>query len=240
MSLEYPLGKVTIPQLQALTTVLWSWSICTECPTKKHCKNPNCSWSRSTTLSRYFEFFKKSTSGYKCSTVPGQSPGLSSYDDLFRIIKQLKSNPELSKAELLEQLFTDRPTRSYQERALNLAVQVVTMINCSVFRQSSVLSEYGNERAQSHLNDTFAQFLNNAFRKTSHPSIDEIKSELLATNFKNARLEFRPTDDLRNHLRLDRKLRVVEIFHHASFLKEQLRLTKEQPQGVSVSDLIRM
>ncbi|THV50523.1 hypothetical protein BGAL_0147g00260 [Botrytis galanthina] len=243
MSLEYkyPLGKVTTPQLQALTTVLWSWSICTECPTEPPCKNPNCSWSRSTTLSRYFEFFKKSTSGYKCSTVPGQSPGLSSYDDLFRIIKQLKSNPELSKAELLEKLFTDRPTRPYQERALNLAVQVVTMINCSAFRQSSVLSEYGNEQARWHLNDTFAQFLNNAFPKTSHPSIDEIKSELLATKFKkNARLELRPTDDLRNHLKLDRKLGVVEIFHHASFLKEQLRLTKEQPQGVSVSDLIRI
>ncbi|KAF7880389.1 uncharacterized protein EAF02_007235 [Botrytis sinoallii] len=237
MTLEYPLGKVTTPQLQALAKVLWSWFIYKN----TLCKTPNCSWSRSTTLSRYFEFFKISTSGYKCNIVPGQSPGLSSYNDLFRMIEQLKSSPELSKAELLEKFFTDRPTRPYQERALNLAVQVVMMINCSVFRQSSVLLEYGNEQARWHLNDTFLQFLNDVFPKTFHPSIDEIKSELLATKLKkNARLEFRPTDDLRNHLRLDRKLGVVEIFHHTAFLKEQLRLTKEQPQSLSVSDLIRI
>ena len=115
------------------------------------------------------------------------------------------------------------------------------MINCSSSRQSSVLLEYGNEQARWHLNDTFSQFLNDVFPKTSHPSIDEIKSELLATKLKkNARLEFQPTDDLRNHLRLDKKAGVVEIFHHTAFLKEQLRLTKELPQSSSVSDLIRM
>ncbi|KAF7922397.1 uncharacterized protein EAE97_011139 [Botrytis byssoidea] len=230
MTLEYPLETVTTPQLQALATILWSWFICTDCLAETLCKTPNCSWSRSTTLSRYFEFFKISTSGYKCNIVAGQSPGLSSYSDLFRIIEQLKSSPELSKAELLEKLFTDRPTRPYQERALNLAVQVLVMINCSVSRQSSVLLEYGNEH-----------FLNDVFPKTSHPSIDKIKSELLATKLKkNARLLFQPTDDLRNHLRLDRKSGVVEIFHHTAFLKEQLRLTKEQPQSLSVSDLIRI
>ncbi|TGO35296.1 hypothetical protein BHYA_0163g00110 [Botrytis hyacinthi] len=241
MTLEYPVGKATSSQLQALTKALWSWSLCTNCQTETPCKTPNCSWSRSTTLSRFFEFFKIPTSGYKCNIVPGQSPGLSSYNDLFRILEQLKSSPELSKSELLEKLFTDRPTRLYQERALNLAVQVVVMINCSASRQSSVLLEYGNEEARLHLNDTFSQFLNDVFPKTSHPSIDEIKSELLATKLKkNARLEFLPTDDLRNHLRLDKNSGVVEIFHHTAFLKEQLRLAKEQPQSLSVFDLIQI
>ncbi|TEY68086.1 hypothetical protein BOTCAL_0123g00150 [Botryotinia calthae] len=242
MNSKSSLGKVATFHLQALTKVLWSWCICTNCQTETPCKTGDCSWSsRSTTLSRYFEFFKISASNYRCNIAPGQSPGLSSYNDLFKIIEQLKSSPGLSKAELLEKLFTDRPTRPCQERALNLTVQVVMMINCSSSRQSSVLLEYGNEQARWHLNDTFSQFLNDVFPKTSHPSIDEIKNELLATKLKkNARLEFQPTDNLRNHLRLDKKAGIVEIFHHTAFLKEQLRLTKEQPQSSSVSDLIRI
>lgn len=162
-----------------------------------------------------------SAHNYKCNLNVDQTPALASYEDLFDIIKALRSNPELTKADLLEKLFDDRPTRADQKRALNLAVQVVMMINCSVSRQSSVLLEYGNQQARWNKDDSFSQFLHDAFPKIAHPSIDEIKNNLRATKLKkHARLDFRPTDDLRNHLRLDRETGTVEIFHHTAFLKE--------------------
>jgi hypothetical protein len=241
MTSQFPLGKVTTAQLQELGKVLWSWSICTDCLAGKPCKTTGCPWSRSTVLSRYFEFFKISTSSYECHLAPGQTPGLASLEDLFRIIGELKSNPELTKAELLEKLFTDRPARGDQERALNLAARVAMMINCSASRQSSVLLEHGSQQTRWHNDVTFSQFLRDVFPQTAHPSIEDIKDNLQATKLKkHARLNFQPTDDLRNHLRLNRKAAVVEIFHHTAFLKEQLRLTKDQPRNLSVPDLIKM
>ncbi|KAF7940500.1 uncharacterized protein EAE98_000627 [Botrytis deweyae] len=241
MTSRFPLGKVTTAHLQKLTEVLWSWYICTDCLAGKPCNSADCLWSRSIVLGPYFEFFKISTCNYTSNIASNQTPALVSYEELFKIMRELKSNPELPKADLLEKLFTDRPTRVDQERALNLAVRVVMMISCSASRQSSVLLEYGNQQARWDKNDTFSQFLNDAFPKVVHPSIDEIKKNLQATKLKkHARLNFRPTDDLRNHLRLDRNAGTVEIFHHTAFLKEQLRLTKEQPQNLSISDLIKI
>ena len=72
-------------------------------------------------------------------------------------------------------------------------------------------------------------------------SSDDIKAALMAKKLKKrAGLSFRPTDDLRDHLQLDRKTGSVEIYHHTAFLKEHLRLTKESPKGMSVSDSLRL
>jgi hypothetical protein len=241
MTSQFPLGKVTTAQLQQLGEVLWSWSICAECLAGKPCKTTDCPWPRSTVLSRYFEFYKVSTSIYECHVESGQAPGLTSHEDLFRIIRELKSNPELTKEELLEKLFTDSPARSDQERALNLAARVTMMINCSASRQSSVLLEHGSHQTPWNKDVTFSQFIRDIFPQNDHPSIEVIKENLRAIKLKkHARLSFQPTDDLRNHLRLHKKAAVVEIFHHTAFLKEQLRLTKDQSQNLSVPDLIKM
>jgi hypothetical protein len=88
---------------------------------------------------------------------------------------------------------------------------------------------------------TFAEFITSIFPKTDHPSIDDIKDNLRATRLKKrARLSFEPTDDLRNHLKLDRKRAVVEIFHHTALLKEQLRLTKDRPRNITVVESLKL
>ena len=80
---------------------------------------------------------------------------------------------------------------------------------------------------------------------TDHPSLNDnettlpvsIKKALLARKLKKvAGLTFRGTDDLRNHFKLDHKTGVVEVFHHTSFLKEHLRLTKDGNYDASRSD----
>lgn len=148
MTSQFSFGKTSTAQFQELGKVLWSWSLCTDCLAGKSCKTTDCPWSRSTVLSRYLEFFKVSTSGYEFHLAPGQTPGLASHEGLFQIIGVLKSNPELTKAEILEKLFIDRPTRSDQERALNLAARVCMMINCSASGESSVLLEHGNQETR--------------------------------------------------------------------------------------------
>ncbi len=171
----------------------------------------------------------------------GQKSGLTSHEDLMKIIMELKSKPEVTREEILEKLFTDRPARSDQERAINIAVRVMLMVNCSTSRQSSVLLEHGSQQVPWRGDIPFSEFITSIFPKTDHPSIDQIKDNLRATKLrKRAGIRFEPTDDLRNHLKLDRKRAVVEIFHHTAFLKEHLRLTRDQPRNMSVADSIKL
>jgi hypothetical protein len=160
---------------------------------------------------------------------------------LITIIEELKSNPEVTRNALLEKLYADRPARSDQERAINIAVRVMMMVNCSASRQSSVLLEHGSHQAPWRSDVPFSEFITSIFPKADHPSIDHIKENLRATKLKKrAGLSFEPTDDLRSHLKLDRKRAVVEIFHHTAFLKEQLRLTKDEPENMSVTQSIKL
>lgn len=171
----------------------------------------------------------------------GQKPGLASHEDLMKIIGELKSNPEATREQILEKMFPDRPARSDQERAFNIAVRVMLMVNCATSRQSSVLLEYGNQQTPWRGDVSFSEFITSVFPKTDHPSIDQIKDNLRATKLKKrAGIRFEPTDDLRNHLKLDRKRAVVEIFHHTAFLKEHLRLTRDRPRNMSVADSVKI
>jgi hypothetical protein len=181
------------------------------------------------------------TASYESDVRHGQQPGLKSHEELFAIIQELKSNPEVTRLELLEKLFPDRPARSDQERAVNLAVRVMMMVNCSASRQSPALLEHGTHQAPWRSDVAFSQFISDAFPKMDHPSIDDVKENLRAKKLKkHAGLRFQPTDDLRNHLKLDRRGAVVEIFHHTSFLKEHLRRTKDEPRSMSVSDSVKL
>ena len=241
MASHFPLSKVTTTQLQQLTQALWSWSICGECSAGKSCQTEDCPWQRSAILTRFFQFYKEVTATYDADLKTGQKPGLRSHEDLLEIIEELKSNPELTRMALLEKLFIDRPVRSGQERAINIAVRVMMMVNCSTSRQSSVILEHGSQQIPWGKDVTFAEFIASIFPKTDHPSIDDIKDNLRATILKKrAGLRFEPTDDLRNHLKLDRKSAVVEIFHHTAFLKEQLRLTKDKPRNITLADSLKL
>jgi hypothetical protein len=241
MPSQFPLSKVTIGQLQRLVQLLWSWDICSDCLVNKPCSTEVCPWLRSTILSRYFEFYKEQTASYECDIRNGQKPGLSSHEDLFSIVQRLISNPEITRAELLEVQFADRPARSDQERAVNLAVKVMMMVNCSASRKSSALLEHGNYQTSWRSNVSFCQFISDAFPKTDHPSVDVIRDNLRARKLKKvAGLTFQSTDDLRRHLKLDRKAAVVEVFHHTAFLKENLRRTKDEPRHISVSECINL
>ncbi|KAE9377691.1 hypothetical protein N431DRAFT_541349 [Stipitochalara longipes BDJ] len=241
MASTFPLSKVTTPQLQQFTRALWSWSICVDCSAGKACQTEECPWQRATILGRFFQFYKEVTASYEADMKLGQQPGLSSHEDLLIIIEELKSNPKVTREALLEKLFTDRPARGDQERAINIAVRVMMMITCSTSRHSSVLLEHGSQQVPWRSDVPFSEFITSIFPKTEHPSIDHIKENLKATKLKKrAGLRFEPTDDLRNHLKLDRKRAVVEIFHHTAFLKEQLRITKDKPQDISMAESIKL
>ncbi len=112
MASTVSLGNVTTMQFQQLTRVLWSWSICSECSTGKLCQTEECPWSRSKFLGRFFEFYKNLVVVYEQDVRVNHQASLTSHEDLMIIIEELKSNPAITRNELLAKLFSDQIHRT--------------------------------------------------------------------------------------------------------------------------------
>ena len=249
-----PLEKVTEQQLRTLGEILWSWNFCEGCRTGRSCDTETCPSQRVKRLGRFFKHYKDLTSSYEADTAPGDRVALSTHEDLFAIIKRLKLEPDITRVAFAAEVFKEDtrrrlPSSADQERAINLAVKVLAMVNCSAQRQSSGLLEHGLSQAPWRSDVTFSQFVIDTFPLTDHPSLNDddlkgsidLKATLMAKKLKKRiGLKFQPTDDLRRHLKLDRKTRVLEVYHHTAFLKEHLRLTKDKAPNMSVSESIKL
>ncbi|KAI0161860.1 hypothetical protein GGR52DRAFT_143317 [Hypoxylon sp. FL1284] len=109
------------------------------------------------------------------------------------------------------------------------------MIDSSALLHASDRLEKGGPRVHWKDDVPFTKYLQDIFPISTHPLLSYsdtyetgvIKSHLKAKKLqKRLRVTFRATHDIRDHLRLCREENVLEIYHHAGFLKEQLRLTR--------------
>ena len=151
----------------------------------------------------------------------------------------------------MQELFKNGSEREFspcldQEQALNLAVRVMTMVDCA--SQSQHIGKIEDGLALVHWSGdlTFLQYLSKAFPQSDHPSVNaddgflgvEIRAGLKACKLqKRPKLKIRPTNDLKDHLRLNRTARVVEIFHHTTFLKEHLKLDHDQSKNGNSTEM---
>lgn len=145
---QFPLSKITAAQLRRLGEILWSWNLCDACINDKHCASIDCPSRRLKQLLRYFEYCRDILASYEPDIRSGECPALSNYEDLIDLITEIKSHSETSRDQLAATLFASRPKSGEsptadQQRAVNLAVKIMVMVNCSAQRQSSGLLEHG-------------------------------------------------------------------------------------------------
>jgi hypothetical protein len=254
MGVRRPLAKVTDSDFRQLCQVLWSWPQCDKCQDGKPCPNLACPFKRVKRLIQFKEYYKNLVASYEPDIARGEHPALRTQEDIFALIRGLRSKPNVSRAAFADDWFTKNHNRTVppaddQDRAINLAVKVMAMVNCSAQHQSPGLLEHGAFQRRWQNDVALTQFMTDAFPMSDHPSLNDteagagldMKSALVAKKLKKrARLWFRPTNDLRCHLKLDRKTGAVDIFHHTAFLKEQLRLTKEDPRPVTAEDCLKL
>lgn len=158
----------------------------------------------------------------------------------------------MKRSELTREYFSPRdnpPAVGDQHRAINLAVQIMSMIKCCADNQPSGLLEHGTQPAQWHSDKSLAEFMSGTFPQVDTGNlylpdhsgrIRDVKSALSARRLKKvAGLKFQGTDDLRSHLRLDVKRGVVEIYHHTSVLREHLAASHQVHDTSKVDDSIR-
>ena len=232
----FPLEEVTNSQLQELCHILWGWSLCTQCLQGGICRGGECPGPRTARLAPFFQYYREVTASYVPELlISDTGQAIRSHEDLFEIIRHIQQHPTMARSVLTTQYFSSRgdehePPISDQHRAFNLAVRVSLMVNCCIDGQAGGLLESGAEPGVWRGDKSLAEFISASFPTRDHPTLNEndesspdIKSELTAKKLRKvANLRFQGTDDLRNHLRLDQRTGVVEIYHHTSVLKEQL------------------
>jgi len=250
------LGYTDESLLPRLGQVLWSWQLCTGCLEVQSCIADSCPAKRVVRLQRYFQFYKAVVSTY----VDGSSAKdrvLKTHEDLWRAIRALKSNPDITRAGFRQLLFSSKtgnlpdPTWNQSDllNAATLVVKLLTMIDSSSLYHSSDRLETGGSRIHWKDDVPFSKYLQDLFPTENHPVLSyphsdlliDMKSELRATKLKkHLGITFRPTHDIRNHLRLHRRLNVLEIYHHTTFLKEHLRSTRGSGDRSSPSTSIKV
>lgn len=251
LACPYPLKSITDAELQKLAQALWNWNICEACQNVETCTNSGCSWRRSARLKRFFDYYKYVTSSYVPDLLPTSTPALRNHEDVFDIIRLLQAHPDTKRSELTHEYFSKRhkpPPSSDQHWAFNLAVQVMSMVKCSAENQPSSLLELGNQPIQWHFDESLAEFMTRAFPQRDignlhiHDDLGEIrdiKPALTARRLKKvAGLRFQGTDDLRNHLRMDVKRGVVDIYHYTSVLREHLAASQKLHRSLDFEDSI--
>lgn len=184
------------------------------------------------------------------------SAALISHSDLFDLIKIIRSHPDISRHELekthLNSLRMSGVSIQPEDRrtAVDLAARVMTMVNCQSQNLSIGLVEFGSAYHGWIDHASFEEFVQTGFPTPMiQMTIDKpgvgtdqkgmVEAGLTASRIvKRAKLRFELTNDLRQHLELDRQKRVVRIFHQVAFVKESLRLTKGM-DNATIADQMR-
>lgn len=235
-----------------LWACLWDIHPCTKgAGDHQTCMKQNCTDQLEARLGRHLRFYKGLTETYLVNPAQGQ-PALDTHDEVLRLICALKSMPDRPRQEVVRACFNIQAgnsgsSTSDQERALDIAVRVMIMMNSRTHGFSPGILESGGYQSGWVHGHSLAQFIESSFPGTNPQTWDQMQaadddtiSAITAQRLvKRARLSFEPTDDLRKHLELDRKSGTVSIFHHAAFLKEHLKLTKGLPMDMTVSDQLR-
>ena len=182
---------------------------------------------------------------------------LKTHEDLWKAIRILRSDPDTTRAGFYQMLLSAETSISPKstwnqpdlDNATTVVVKLLTMIDSSALHRSSDRLEKGSSRISWTDDVPFSKFLQDLFPTENHPVLSyptndlllDMKSELKAIKLKKRLdISLRPTHDLRNHLRLDRKSNTLEIYHHIGFLKEQLRATKGHGDWSSPSASIKL
>lgn len=247
---QHPLRDVSKSQLLELCITVFSWSVCHDCsnpnPTAPQCRQ--CPANRTKRLNKYLDTYRTLTSAYAPDDV--QHPALASHGDVFELIRLIRTNSGLTRKEITKIAFphetlTVAPSINDQHTAVNLALRAMTMINYTINDRGCNLLEAGLYQSPWSNDSRIGEFLNGCFPTSEHPELNnetevsylDIRRALKARKLqKHAGIKFRGTNNIRRHLMLDRKTNIVEIFHHTSFLKEHLRLTKDCVNDVSFDD----
>jgi hypothetical protein len=229
-----PLEVVAEADLQDVCRYIWDWRLCGGCTGNPRCEKTTCPWNRRTRVQPALLRYSRLCSYYMPVSTTNQA--LRCHQDLLNIIYLIKEKANQSKEELMGQSFRTHIPISDQERAFNLAASILLSINCGLTGDHTDNLEDSEFTFPWTPGFSVTGFVGEAFRKNSTIQqtgnvLSIIGPGLTAKRLKDKTgLQFQPTDDMRSHLRIDIKLRVVYLFDCTAVLEEMLSATQNSSQ----------
>ncbi|KAH7124629.1 hypothetical protein EDB81DRAFT_730894 [Dactylonectria macrodidyma] len=247
---SYPLRNVSDDDLKSLAKTLWSWNLCEPCqlaPGQEPCSPQPCPGMRWARMKSFFDYYENITASYVPDILAGTPPALRSHQDLFAIIKLLKENPDVTRSDLTATHFVPSgddgsPTFGDQNRAFNLALRAMTTITCCLETRSLDTLETGLQPIPWKDDMSWTQFLSTTFPGPSYTqsgaegcgdAASRRINDLITARrlIKVARLRFVPTDELKDHLKLNQQDGTIKLYRHTAFLKETLIASRTEARG---------
>ncbi|KAI4209117.1 MAG: hypothetical protein LQ351_007923 [Letrouitia transgressa] len=177
------LAKTSEEELTTLASSLWGWSLCALCVDGHRCQHEEpCPSNRLKRLQSFFEFYKILINSYEGNGAG--YPALRTHGDILIILDQLKTKPTYPRFKLRETLFQDiwcdrpLPPKCDQDSAIDLAVKVMTMVNCSAASHSPSLLEHGGYQAPWRDDVSLDDFMENLLPMTDYPGLNDTETKM--------------------------------------------------------------
>lgn len=156
-----------------------------------------------------------------------------SNDFILAAASKLKGSARSSREEMIVQMIEDQGEhwcRSDIENALNVAAQLLYMIDCAATSWHSLEFRLGGHRPTCWIsNEQFQEFMIRSFPTALDMDIRRVEVALQNRNSikawklkKRLGASFRGTDNLAEHLLFDQKCNAIYLFRHAAILKAHL------------------
>ena len=229
LSTSCPLRSTSVKNLESLCQALWSWKPCScrDDPISR-CSSQLCDWSRFQRLTAFFGYYKAVTASYVPSRLRSKDAAISSHENLHEIIRALKQQTDQSKRALVRTLLPSWSTNQTAEalidrdRALNLAVRVMFMVDCGSSTKSVGDIEFASQTLVWEHHESLKEFLERAFpspRTSEWPEAARVLSAIPARRLvRVGGLRLLPTSNMYDHLRIDEDC--VLVFDCIPFLQE--------------------
>jgi hypothetical protein len=220
---------------QRLGKVLWGWTLCGQCRGKSSCGDPDCSWTRADGLDAFWDLYRCLSEAYSPERL-GRRAAISNHEGLLDIVEKIKARPAMPRKDILQEIFEtgdneeERPPTSYdQNRAFKIAASLVLLMDFGVLHDAANISTSTSAPVRWRDDSSIDSFIAEAFSSRAgsfdtQASISDLKARKLT---KHAKLRLQATNDIRSHLLLDKKEKIVWVFHQSTALRELLKAVND-------------
>jgi hypothetical protein len=215
------LGQINNNIRQRLSQTLWNWKLCGQCTEKPACGKTDCPWSKADSCEAFWNLHDQMTQAYSPDTL-GRRPAIKNHQDFLEIVQHIKARRDIPQDALRKEIFEadlapgqKPPTTNDQNRALHVAAGLILLVDFGVLHDAANFVSGGVPPVPWREGVSVETFVEEAFpRKLVSPAIEDTLPKLMAKKLtKHAKLRIKATNDIRRHLVLDKKEKVVWIFH---------------------------
>jgi hypothetical protein len=171
--------------------------------------------------------------------ILGRRAAINEHHNLLETVRHIQARRAMPRDVVRVEIFEDDlapdqkpPTLDDQERALNVAAGLILLMDFGVLHDAANLVSVGVPRIPWRAGVSADAFVEEAFpRKLEFSAIKVTVPELKARKLiKHAKLQIRATNDIRRHLLLDKREKVVWVFHQGTALRHFLSSSGEDAE----------